>query len=106
MEDRGGACAVCGYVSNLGAVVRHHLIPRGVTREAGMPDSAAMNLCCNCHYELNSWYEAKVSGVAYDPAIKRFRGKSWDEVTKDYESAFNSFRKYKQERRRAVGKRG
>jgi len=106
MEGRGEACAVCGYVSNLGAVAQHHLIPKGVTGEAGMPDSATVKLCCNCHYELNSWYEAKVSDVAYDPKIKRFRGKSWDEVVRDYESALASFKQYKSGQRKAVRKRG
>ena len=106
MVDREEACAVCRYVSNLEAVALHHLIPKSVTEEAGVPESATVNLCRNCHYELHSWYRAKVSDVAYDPDTKRFRDRSWDEVAKDYESAFNSFKKYKSEQKRAVRKRG
>ena len=105
MVDRDEACAVCGYVSNLEAVAPHHLIPKSVTEEAGVPESATVNLCRNCHYELHSWYRAKVSDVAYDPDTKRFRDKSWSEMARDYKSAFNSFKKYKREQRKSVRKR-
>ena len=106
MVDREETCAVCGYVSNLGAVAQYHLIPKSVTREADVPESETMNLCCNCHHELQAWYGMKVSDVAYDPDTKRFRDKSWDEIAKDYESAFSSFKKYKSEQKRAVRKSG
>ena len=106
MVDRDEACAVCGYVSNLGAVAQHHLIPGSVTKEAGVPESETMNLCCNCHYELHAWFRMKVANMTYDPHTKRFRDKSWHERVRDYESAFNSFKKYKNEQRKSVKKRG
>ncbi|MBA7702465.1 hypothetical protein ES703_111233 [subsurface metagenome] len=65
-----------------------------------MPESATMSLCCNCHYELHAWYRMKVTNMSYDPDIKRFRDKSWDENVGDYEAAFNSFNKYKNEQRK------
>ncbi len=105
MVDREETCAVCRYVSNLEAVAPHHLIPRSVTEEAGVPESATVNLCRNCHYELHSWYGVKVSNVTYDPDTKRFRDKSWGEMARDYKSAFNSFKKYKSEQRKSVRKR-
>jgi len=77
MTDVRGACKVCGYVSHLGAVAQHHIIPRDVTKQAGMPESATVNLCCNCHFELY-------------------------EKIKDYESAFNEFRKYRDEQKKSV----
>jgi hypothetical protein len=102
MTDVRGACKVCGYVSNLGAVAQHHIIPKDVTKQAGMPESATVNLCCNCHFELYTWYRTKVTDMVYDPETKRFRYKSWDEKVKDYESAFNEFRKYKDEQKKSV----
>jgi hypothetical protein len=102
MTDVRGACKVCGYVSHLGAVAQHHIIPKDVTKQAGMPESATVNLCCNCHFELYTWYRTKVTDMVYDPETKRFRDKPWDEKVKDYESAFNEFRKYKHEQKKSV----
>ena len=89
------ACEICRYVSQLGDVAPHHIIPKSVTKEASMPESATISLCCNCHFELHAWYRAKVTDVVFEPKTKRFRTKSWDEKFKDYESAFNDFRQYK-----------
>ena len=98
--DIGETCEVCEYVSHLGAVAQHHLIPKGVTEQAGMPKSEAVSLCCNCHFELHTWYRMKVADVVYDPALKRFRAKSGDEMVKDYRFAFRSFMEYKNEQRK------
>ena len=100
MMDIEESCKVCGYVSHLGAVAQHHLIPNSITKQAGMPEPAMTSLCCNCHLELHTWYRTKVMDMVYDPETKRFRAKSWDEKVKDYESAFNEFRKYKDEQRK------
>lgn len=96
----GEACEVCGYVSHLGAVAKHHLIPKNVTEEAGIPKSGTVNLCCNCHFELHAWYRMKVTDTVYDPGAKRFTDKSWDEKVKEYKSVFRAFKQYKQEQRR------
>ena len=93
-------CEVCRCVSNLGAVAPHHLIPKSVTKQAGVPESAAISLCGNCHFELHTWYRTKVTDMVYDPKTKRFRAKSWDEKVRDYESAFKGFKKYKDEQRK------
>ena len=105
MADREETCAVCGYVGNLGAVAQHHLIPASITMEAGVPESATMDLCCNCHYELQSWYRMKVANVTYDSATRRFREKSWEEKVRDYESTLAGFKQYKSEQRKPVRKR-
>ena len=102
MTDIEGTCEACGYVSRLGAVAHHHLIPESVTKQAGMPESATVSLCCNCHFELNSWYKTKVTDVAYDSETKRFKGKPWEEKVKDYEHAFNEFKKYKDEQKKSA----
>ena len=93
-------CEVCGYVSNTGAVAQHHLIPKSVTEQAGVPDSAMVNLCRKCHSELHNWYKMKVAEAVYDQKTKRFQAKSWNEMVKDYQSAFNDFKKYKEEQKR------
>jgi len=98
--DVGETCEACGYVSHLGAVARHHLIPQSVTKQAGMPESATVSLCCNCHFELHTWYRIKNVDMVYDPAAMRFRAKTWNEMVKEYESAFRAFKKYKGEQRK------
>jgi len=100
MIDKEETCVVCGYVSHLGVVAQHHLIPESVTKEAGIPESVTMSLCSNCHYELHAWCRMKVTSMTYDPDTKRFRDKPWEEKVKDYESAFVSFKKYKDEQRK------
>ncbi|MFC1928539.1 hypothetical protein ACFLWC_01480 [Chloroflexota bacterium] len=95
--DVGKTCEACGYVSHLGAVARHHLIPESVTEQAGMSESAKVSLCCNCHFELHAWYKIKIADMVYDTASKQFRPKSWDERVKEYDSAFRAFKKYKGE---------
>jgi len=102
MTDARGVCKVCGYVSHLGAVAQHHIIPKDVTQEAKMPESATVNLCCNCHSELYTWYKTKVTDVVYDTETKRFKGKPWEERVKDYEHAFNEFKKYKDEQKKSA----
>ena len=100
MTDTKETCEVCGYVSHLGAVAQHHLIPKSVTQQAGMPDSPTVNLCNNCHFELHNWYRMKLTDLLYDPRAKQFRNKSWEEKVKGYESAFRAFKKYKHEQRK------
>ncbi len=97
MMDVGETCEACGYISHLGAVAHHHLIPQSVTEQAGMSKSETVRLCCNCHFELQTWYRMKVADMVYDPGTQRFRDKSWEEKVKDYKFAFNAFREYKNE---------
>ena len=98
--DREKSCEVCGHVSHLGAVAPHHIIPKNVTKQAGMPESNTVNLCNNCHLELHAWYRMKVDEIGYDSKAKRFKAKPRNERIKDYESAFRSFKNYKDEQRK------
>ena len=91
-------CELCGYRIEPGYIERHHVVPTHVTEQAGLPESQTLRLCSNCHREVHTWYSAKVSDTAYDPKIKRFRTKSWLEMAKEYDSAFNSYMKYKKKR--------
>jgi len=93
-------CELCGYRSQLGDIEKHHIVPVEVTEQAGMPQSQTLRLCSNCHREVHKWYSAKVWDMAYDPATKRFRAKSYPEMVKEYQSAFNSFVKYKNEQKK------
>ncbi len=94
------SCEVCGYESDLAAIENHHIIPTEVTEEAGMPRSRTVRLCCNCRREVDTWYRARVAPMAYDSATKRFRTKSYSEMVKEYQSAFDSFMKYKKASRK------
>ena len=99
---RKETCELCGRKIELGFIEKNHIIPTEVTEEAGMPESKAVRLCSNCHRELRRWYSTKVTDVAYAPETRRFRTKSWTERVKEYESAYDSFIKYKRKQKRAT----
>ena len=87
-------CELCGNRIDPRYIERHHVVPTQVTEKAGLPESQTFKLCSDCHREIQEWYSLKVSDMTYDPKIKRFRNRSWLEMVKEYESAFNSFMKY------------
>jgi len=88
-------CELCGYRSQLGAIEKHYIVPKELTSQAGVPDSATVTLCSNCHREVHTWYSKKVFDMAYAPTTKRFRPKSLVEMVKEYEAAYRIFDKYK-----------
>ena len=91
----GETCELCGYMDELWAIEPHHIVPKELTSKAGMPDSATVTLCSNCHREVHTWYSKKVFNMTYDPAVKRFRPKSLVEMVKEYETAYRIFAEYK-----------
>ena len=91
------SCEVCGYRSQLGAIEKHHILPTEVTEEAGVPASQTLRLCSNCHREVHTWYSIKVMNMVYDSAAKQIRDRSSLEMVKEYQAAFNSFVKHKNE---------
>ena len=93
MEDE--TCQVCGYKSELGVTEKHHVVPTEVTEPGGIPRSKIVRLCRNCHRELHRWYSTRVADMVYDPEAKRFRAKSSPEMVKEYESAYESFVRFK-----------
>ena len=95
---RKGKCEICGCRIELGFVERHHVIPTQVTEENGLPESQTLRLCSNCHREVHTWYSAKGSVINYDPKTKRFITKAETDIVKEYDSALNSFIKYKKKR--------
>ena len=95
-------CELCGYESEVGSIEKHHVVPREVMEQAGLPESRVVRLCCNCHRELHRWYSTKVADVNYDSETKRFRAQSWLEMVKEYQPAFDSFVKYKEEQKKRV----
>jgi hypothetical protein len=80
---------------------RHHVIPPEVAREAGIARPKVIRLCPNCRQELEEWYSVKVANMAYDTNTKRFIAKSWPELAKEYQFAYDSFVKYKREQKRS-----
>jgi len=42
-------CEICGCVTGPGAIEQHHIVPTQVTKQAGVPGSACVNLCHNCY---------------------------------------------------------
>lgn len=96
----GEICELCGYINQPGATVIHRIVPKEVTEPAGIPESATVVLCPKCQQEIRSWYSRKVFNMTYDDAAKQFRAKSYPEMVKEYQSAFNSFVKYKKEQKK------
>jgi len=96
-EDAMGKeiCELCGYRSEPRTIEKHHIVPTKVTELAGMPESAIVRLCSNCHKEVHTWYSENVFDMAYDPGIKRFRQRSPVEMVKEYEAAYRVFAAYK-----------
>ena len=92
-------CELCGYESEPGHLVTHHIVPEETTRQAGMPDSATVVLCGNCYTEVHDWYTKKVFSMVYDPETKRFRPRSPAEMVKEYEAAYRVFAEYKRGQR-------
>ena len=88
-------CALCGQASQLSALERHHIVPRELTSQAGIPDSVAVTLCSNCHREAHAWYSKKVFDMTYDTMAKHFKLKPVDDMVKEYEVAFGNFTQYK-----------
>ena len=99
---RDETCELCGYRGQPATTEIHHIVPKELTEQAGMPESQTISLCGNCHREVHTWCSAKVSDVVYDIKTKGFRERSWLEMVKEYQSAFSSFAKYNKRREEAL----
>jgi len=88
-------CKVCNSVVDPDTMEKHHIVPRDVTDEAGIPESQTVRLCTDCHEEVHTWYTARVRHTEYDPDTKRFRTKSSLEMVREYQAAFSAFVNYK-----------
>ncbi len=88
-------CELCGYRSDLVTIETHHIVPTKVTGQAGMPESATVRLCRNCHSEVHTWYSQNVFDIAYDPGTKQFEQKSLVKIVKEYEASYKMFAAYK-----------
>jgi len=95
----GETCELCGHAGKLRAVAIHHIVPKELTSQAGMPDSATVTLCRDCHREMHTWYSNKVFDLTYDTGLKRFRPRSLVEMVKEYEAAYRVFANYKKGQR-------
>ena len=89
-------CALCGYESEPGTIGTHLVIPTEISQQSDILESRITRLCRNCRQELAEWYSSKVTNIVYDTKAKRFRAKSSPEMAREYESAYDSFVKYKQ----------
>ena len=99
---REGSCELCGYKGQPTDIEIHHIVPKELTKQAGMRESQTISLCSNCHREAHTWCSVKVSDVVYDVKTKVFRERSWLEMVKEYQSAFSSFAKYNKRREEAL----
>ena len=94
-------CKVCNNVVDPDTMEKHHIVPRDVTDEGGIPESQAVRLCAECHEEVHTWYTARVRHTEYDSDARRFRNKSYLEMVGEYQSAFNAFVNYKSAQQRS-----
>jgi 5-methylcytosine-specific restriction endonuclease McrA len=88
-------CKVCNETVDPDAMEEHHIVPRDVTGEAGIPESQTVRLCAECHHEVHNWYTARVRHTEYDPDTRRFRSKSYLEMVSEYQAAFSAFVNFK-----------
>ena len=89
-------CELCGCRIDPGTIEKHHIVPIKITEQAGMPESASIRLCPDCHREVHTWYSGNIFEMAYDPETKRFRQKSPLEMVKEYQASYKVFVAYKQ----------
>ncbi|UCB42808.1 MAG: hypothetical protein JSV77_10225 [Dehalococcoidales bacterium] len=88
-------CQVCKNHVDPEDIEEHHIVPKNLTDDAGIPESQTIQLCTNCHPEIHTWYTAKARHTEYDADARRFRTKSSLEMVKEYQTVFNDFVKYK-----------
>jgi len=96
----GATCELCGQANQLWAAEIHHIVPKELTSEAELPDSATVKLCPNCYQELVDWYARRVFDMTYDSGLKRFRPRSLAEMVKEYEAAYRVFAQHKEGQRK------
>ena len=94
-------CKVCNNVVDPDTMEEHHIVPKNVTEEEGIPESQTIRLCAECHEAVHTWYTARVRHTEYDPDVRRFRNKSYLEMVGEYQSAFSAFVNYKSTRQRS-----
>jgi 5-methylcytosine-specific restriction endonuclease McrA len=88
-------CQVCRNRVDPEDIKVHHIVPKNLTDEAGIPESQTIQLCTDCHQEVHAWYTARVRSTEYDDNIRRFRHKSSLEMISEYQKVFSDFIKYK-----------
>ena len=88
-------CEVCGYVSHLGVVQEHFVIPSEISHQALIPKPRKIRICSNCQRELEAWNSAKITELVYDPRMQLFRPKDPVEMAEEYQSVFNRYANYK-----------
>ena len=91
----GKICKLCGHTGQLWGLEIHHIIPKELTSQAEMPDSATVRLCSKCHEEVHAWYSKKIYDMTYDTMNKRFTPKPLVKIIKEYELAYKAFAEYK-----------
>ncbi len=92
---RKETCYICRHGIKREDVRKHRIVPKVFIELCGIVDSGAITLCINCYNEVSDWYIKRVYGLTYDTGTKGFRYKSPNEMVKEYQSAFDSFVKYK-----------
>ena len=88
-------CQVCKNRVDPEDLEEHHIVPKNLTDEGGIPESQTIRLCTNCHEEVHNWYTARVRHTEYDDNARRFRSKSSLEMVSEYQTVFSDFVKYK-----------
>lgn len=88
-------CQVCQNSVDPEDMETHHIVPKNLTDDEGIPESQTIKLCNNCHTEVHAWYTARVRRSEYDDKERRFRSKSSLEMINEYQKVFSDFMKYK-----------
>ena len=91
----GERCELCGNRVQRRAIETHHIIPQELTSPAGIPDSATVRLCPDCHQEVHTWYSKKVFNQTYNTMNQCFKPKPPAKIVKEYELTYKAFAEYK-----------
>ncbi len=91
-------CDACGQKQEIELAVIHKIIPEDIAILFDISDSPTVALCVPCSNEIRDWYRGRVSTLNYDSGLQRFKPKSRNEISEEYQTAYLRFLDYKGKR--------
>ena len=83
-------CKHCGKDINITAIIKHSIVPYDISKQLGLENIEAVDLCFKCHRAIHDWNARSISWVIHNKT-NRLRAKSLTDVAKEYVSAYQDF---------------
>ena len=91
-------CDACGQKQEIELAVIHSIIPEDIAILSDISDSPTVALCVTCSNGIRDWYRGRVSTLTYKSGPQRFSPKSRNEISEEYQTAYQGFLNYKGKR--------